>query len=64
MKHHPTKQPEKLVAAKSVSEILILADGKILAHNISSGLAGVLAEMNPADEAMNQRAVRKHIFEK
>jgi hypothetical protein len=62
MKHHPTKQLEKSAVAKSTSEILILANGKILAHNISSGLASVLAELNPADEAMNQRTVRKHIL--
>jgi hypothetical protein len=64
MKHRTTNKVAKSSAAKSVSEILILPNGKILAHNISSGLAGVLAEMNPTDEAMNQRAVRKHIFEK
>ncbi|MGC9943059.1 MAG: hypothetical protein ABSE48_14610 [Verrucomicrobiota bacterium] len=43
----------------SVSEILILADGKIFAHNITPAMAGVLSELDPSDEAMNQRARRK-----
>ena len=43
-------------AGKSVSEILILADGKILAHNLSPAMAGVLAALDPADAAMSRRA--------
>jgi hypothetical protein len=54
------KQP-KIAAEKSVGEILILADGKILAHNISPLMACVLAELNPADAAMSQRALRKKL---
>jgi hypothetical protein len=60
MKGGTTKRNGKSPTAKSVSEILISADGKILAHNISLALAGVLAELNPADQAMNRRAARKH----
>jgi hypothetical protein len=60
MKHRTTNKIAKYPGAKSVSEILILANGKILAHNISPVLAGALAELNPTDEAMNQRAVREH----
>jgi hypothetical protein len=59
MKHQTRKRRTKSSAGKSVSEILILADGGILAHNISPMMAGVLAEMNPADEAMSRRAKRK-----
>jgi hypothetical protein len=62
MKAPMTKKRTKLSAKKSVSEILILADGKILAHNISPVMAGVLAELNPADEAMSRRALRKNIL--
>jgi hypothetical protein len=62
MKHRTTKQIAKSSAAESVSEILILADGKILAHNISPVLAGMLVELNPSDEAMQRRAVREHTF--
>ena len=42
----------------SNSEILILPDGKILAHNITPVLAGILTELNPDDEVMSRRAVR------
>jgi hypothetical protein len=41
------------------SELLILPDGRILAHNITPVLARVLAELNPTDEAMNRRARRR-----
>ena len=44
---------------KPVSEILILVDGRILAHNISPAMAGVLSELDPADGAMKQRANQK-----
>jgi hypothetical protein len=39
-------------------EILILPDGRILAHQLSPAMAGVLRELNPADETMNRRARR------
>lgn len=42
------------------SEILILPDGKILAHNLTPEVAQVLAELNPADAAMCRRANRKN----
>jgi len=37
-------------------ELLILADGRILTHNLTSAMAAVLRELNPEDEAMQQRA--------
>jgi hypothetical protein len=40
---------------------MILSDGKIYAHNLTPALAGVLAQLNPADEAMRRRATRKKI---
>jgi hypothetical protein len=43
-----------------VSEILILPDGRIFVHNLSPVMAGLLAELNPADEAMSRRAMRKN----
>ena len=42
------------------TELLILPNGRILAHNITPVMAQVLAELNPADEAMNRRAMRKN----
>ena len=44
------------------SEILILAGGKILAHNITPAIAKVLSELNPEDEAMSRRANQTAIF--
>jgi hypothetical protein len=44
------------------SEILILPNGKILAHNISPGLAQVLAKLNPTDTPMKRRALWKKAF--
>jgi hypothetical protein len=35
---------------------LILPDGRVLAHNISPVMAGVLVKLEPANEAMNRRA--------
>jgi hypothetical protein len=38
-------------------EILILTDGRILAHNLTPAMAAVLLELNPNDERMRQRAM-------
>lgn len=48
-------------AAGGHGELLILPDGKILAHNVTPALARVLAELNPADAAMNRRAYSRKI---
>jgi hypothetical protein len=40
----------------SMSELLILPDGKILAHGLSAAMACMLAELDPEDEVMNRRA--------
>jgi hypothetical protein len=47
-------------AETSLSEMLILPDGKILAHNVTPQMAQVLMELNPADKAMSRRATRKN----
>jgi len=39
-----------------VSELLLLPDGQILVHNLTPAMAAVLAEINPADAAMRERA--------
>jgi hypothetical protein len=41
---------------KAPFDILISADGRIFAHNLTPALAAVLAELNPDDEAMQVRA--------
>jgi hypothetical protein len=38
------------------TEMLILPDGKILAHNITPVMAAVLSGLNPADQPMKCRA--------
>ena len=38
------------------TEMLILPDGKILAHNITPAMAALLSELNPADQPMKCRA--------
>jgi hypothetical protein len=40
----------------SVSEFLILPDGRILAQNITPMMAKLLSELNPEDKLMRQRA--------
>lgn len=40
----------------SSPEILILADGRVLAHNLTPALAAVLRKLNPGDASMRQRA--------
>ena len=40
----------------STCELLILADGRVLAHNLTSQLANVLTELNPNDTELRQRA--------
>ncbi len=40
------------------SELLILGDGTIFAHNLTPAMAALLAELNPDDAAMRRRANR------
>ena len=62
MNTRKTRKPVMRTPEKTVCEMLILPDGRILAHNLSAALAGVLAELNPGDLAMNQRAAEKKPF--
>jgi hypothetical protein len=38
------------------SELLILPDGRILAHGLTPAVARLLARLNPRDRAMRRRA--------
>jgi len=38
-----------------MQEILILADGRVMAHNLTPGMAMMLRELNPGDKRMQQR---------
>jgi len=49
--------PQHKEATNAASEeILILADGRVLAHNLTSEMAAILRQLNPRDEPMQQRA--------
>lgn len=37
------------------SELLILPDGRVLAHNITPALAALLSELEPGNEKMRER---------
>ena len=41
---------------QSSCEVLILPDGRILAHNITPALAQLLADLDPTDAVMRRRA--------
>jgi hypothetical protein len=51
---HPDSEFAK---AELISELLIMADGKVYVHNLTSEMAAVLSELNPGDETIKQRAV-------
>jgi hypothetical protein len=40
----------------SSQELLILADGRVLMHNLTPAMAAALRELNPDDEPMQERA--------
>ncbi len=48
-KSHPSREP-------ATSDVLILSDGMILAHNMTQAMAAVLHEVNPQDPGMRARA--------
>ena len=56
-----TASKAEALTGEPTSEVLILPDGRILAHNISPVMARVLAKLDPADETMKQRAVQKQV---
>ena len=41
---------------EDTTEFLILADGRLMVHNITPTMAAILSELNPNDELMRQRA--------
>ena len=40
------------------SELLLLPDGRILAHNITPQMAALLAELDPHNATLRERAVQ------
>ena len=47
---------DKFTKPGSTSELLLLADGRILVHNLTPAFAAVLIGLNPADEQISPRA--------
>ena len=43
--------------ASAATDLLILCDGTVLAHNLTPVMAGVLHQLNPEDETMRRRSV-------
>lgn len=43
--------------AELLSELLIMPDGKIYAHNLTPEMAAVLSELNPDDESIKRRVI-------
>ena len=39
------------------TELMIMPDGKVLAHNLTPAMAAVLNELNPTDEAIKRRII-------
>ena len=46
----------KLPRQQQTCELLILPNGKIFVHNLTPTMAGLLAELDPDDKLMRQRA--------
>lgn len=44
--------------AATVSELLILSDGRVLTRNVTPALADALAALDPANEALARRTAR------
>lgn len=42
--------------AVEFTELLLLPDGRILAHNITPQMAAVLSELDPQNESLRERA--------
>lgn len=53
------KRRQSKLGAGRHSDLLILADGRILAHNLTPAMARVLAELMPDDESMRRRTETK-----
>jgi len=43
-------------SSAATSELLVLPDGRVLAHNLTPALAALLAEFDPGDDSMQARA--------
>jgi len=59
-KSHDMKLGDSTLGAKAraaaTSEILILPDGRILAHNLTPAFAALLSDLNPDDRQIARRS--------
>ena len=55
MKNKKDTSPKQ--QSELTTELMIMPDGKVLAHNLTPVMAAVLSELNPADEAIKQRII-------
>ncbi len=55
----PGNYAATLAEGRDSAELLLLPDGRILAHNLTPAVAALLARLDPADEAMRQRAASR-----
>jgi hypothetical protein len=51
-------QPAEKSSVPLTSELLLLPDGRILAHNLTQRFAELLHELNPGDEQISSRIIR------
>lgn len=56
MKRTKTNYKATVEDGQSSTELLILPDGRVLAHNISPAMAAVLARLDPGNADMSHRA--------
>ncbi len=56
MKLKINRRQEEVVRNTSSQELLILTDGRVLAHNLTPAMAAVLRELHPDDKPIRQRA--------
>jgi len=52
----PLSKPTPSVTAPTLSEVLILGDGRVLGHNLTPEFTALLAALNPADPQFLPRA--------
>jgi hypothetical protein len=51
--------PADLPKPELLSELLIMPDGKVYAHNLTPEMAAVLSELNPEDENIKRRVITR-----
>lgn len=54
--HGSSGRGKRRTGQAAATDILILSDGTVLAHNLTPGMAAVLRKINPKDALMQARA--------